>query len=72
MFNDQIMYSICIFAIYLISVWGLPLISSFVFAVAMSIRADGTLLYMPAFLTVVWNRYGPVHVLASLAILITV
>ena len=70
MYNDQFMYAICTLAIYAISVLGLPLTAAFLFSVAMSIRADGTLLYIPAFLTVVFSRYGPIHVTACLALII--
>lgn len=69
LFNDQIMYSISIVAVYCLSVLGLPLVSAFFFTVSMSIKA-GTMLYMPAVLGVIQYRFGMLYLVAAVAIIV--
>lgn len=52
LFNDQVMYSLCLVGIYLLSVRGWPLLAAFFFSLSMSVKA-GTMLYMPAVLGVI-------------------
>jgi len=57
-------------AVYTISNWGLPLLSAFFFTLALSIKAQGALYFIPAFLVVVQYRYGTIQTLGSLAVII--
>jgi predicted membrane-bound dolichyl-phosphate-mannose-protein mannosyltransferase len=69
LYNDQMMELFCVLGIYLLSCHSSPLLSSFSFTVAMSLKA-GAILYLPGLLGTIQYRYGLRRLVAAILIIV--